>query len=66
MYYKASGGRYHALIHTLIPPVLDVACEQWHEDPKTGELEKWIAVERTEVSTKQLQASVTLYNKELA
>ena len=32
VYYKASGGRYHALIHTIIPPVLDVACEQWHDD----------------------------------
>ena len=66
VYYKASGGRYHALIHTIIPPVLDVACEQWHEDPETGEMVKYIVVERTEVTSKELQASVALYNKELA
>ena len=67
VYYRSpSSGKYHAIIHSVIPPTLHVLCEQWHEDEDTGEYEKYTVVEEVTVTTKELDASVALYNKTLA
>ena len=57
VYYRSpSSGKYHAIIHSVIPPTLHVLCEQWHEDEDTGEYEKYTVVEEVTVTTKELDA----------
>ena len=58
VYYKSTTqGNYHAIIHSLMPPTVDIACEQWHENDD-GELEKYTVIERQEVTLKQLRVRI--------
>ena len=67
VYYRSpSSGKFHAIIHSIIPPTLHVMCEQWHEEEESGEYAKYTVVEEIPVTAKALTASVSLYNKTLA